>query len=105
MRLTADVKIFGGGLFVFPGAVALHDEASLPAESVSISAARSGEKKLLVATSFGGVLIGADAPVGTAFFGVGAVWIVWIGLDGAVLFAPPDFLEALEAFILCWLLS
>jgi hypothetical protein len=44
IRLTADVSIIGGGLPVFPGAVVLRDEASVPAESISISAARSGAK-------------------------------------------------------------
>jgi hypothetical protein len=68
--------MIGGGLPVFPGAVASLDEASLPAESVSILAARSGAKKLRMVISFGFVLVGADAPVGTAFLEVGAASVV-----------------------------
>jgi hypothetical protein len=50
MKLTADLRIIGGGLSLFPGAVALQDEASLPADSVFISVAQSEAKKLGTAT-------------------------------------------------------
>jgi hypothetical protein len=66
----------GGGLPHFPGAVASLVEASLPAESVSMLAARSGAKKLRVLISFGGVVTGADAPVVTAFLEVRAASVV-----------------------------
>jgi hypothetical protein len=76
MRLTAEVSIIGGGLPVFPGAVAVHVEASLPALSVSMLGARNGAKKLRVVICLGGVLTGSDVAVGTAFLEVGAASLV-----------------------------
>jgi hypothetical protein len=50
------------------GAVASRAEASVLAESVSMSHARSGAKKFRVATSLGDVCTAADAAVGTPPF-------------------------------------
>lgn len=53
IRLTTDVRTTGGSLPVFLGAIALRGEASVLAESMSMSVARSRVKKFQLATSLG----------------------------------------------------
>jgi hypothetical protein len=100
IRLTADVRIIGVGLPVFPGGVSLHDVASLLAESVSISVVRSGAKKLRVTTSSCGVLTWADAAVGIAFLEVGAVSVVLCRLRLRTSWKPSSLLAELDWFFL-----
>jgi hypothetical protein len=55
IRLTADVRIIGGGRPGLAGAAVSRGVTSVLVESVSMSDARSGAKKFRVATSLGGV--------------------------------------------------
>jgi hypothetical protein len=73
IRLTADVRIIGGGGPVLAGAVASLDEDWVLAESVSMLRVRSGAKKLRMETSVEGVSAAAGTVVGTGFFEIGAV--------------------------------
>jgi hypothetical protein len=87
--LTTGVRTIGGGRRVLARAVASRGQASVFAESVFMSHARSGEKKFRDATSLGGVSTAADTAVSTPFFEVGTVSFVpwhlrlWTSLESS----------------------
>jgi hypothetical protein len=84
IRLTADVRTIGGGRPGLAGAAASRGVATVLAEIVSMSDARSGIKNFRVSTSLRGVSTAAHA----AFFEVGAVSFVLCRLRLQTYFKP-----------------